>query len=146
MGFLDLIPPDTFLENLGISAFIFNQSEVTLSEIYGNLKIERIRLKNKMKEMVKLKLITVEKIAAKNDIKITSTETLGLFFEAFLEQINSEKSYERDITHKTVRKKRRRGKYDNVIIRATPQLAEFLDTTRFLVRSTENQLKKKGYI
>ena len=56
MGFLDLIPPDTFLENLGISAFNFNQSEVTLSEIHGNLKIERIRMKNKIKEMVKLKL------------------------------------------------------------------------------------------
>ncbi len=43
-------------------------------------------------------------------------------------------------------KKRRRGKYDNVIIRATPQLTEFFDTANSLVRSTENQLKKKGYI
>ncbi|KKL82791.1 hypothetical protein LCGC14_1981220 [marine sediment metagenome] len=28
MGFLDLMPPDTFLENLEISAFIFNKNEV----------------------------------------------------------------------------------------------------------------------
>ncbi len=55
--------------------------------------------------MVKLKLIKIEKIAAKNDIKITSTNTLGLFFEAFLEQINSEKRYERDVTHKDIGKK-----------------------------------------
>ena len=131
---------------MGISAFIFNQSEVALSEIHGNFKIERIRLKNKIKEMVKLKLIKIEKIAAKNDIKITSTNTLGLFFEAFLEQINSEKRSERDVTHKDIGKKCRRGKYDNVIIKATPPLAEFFDTANSLVRSTENQLKKKGYI
>ncbi|KKM91023.1 hypothetical protein LCGC14_1232750 [marine sediment metagenome] len=67
MRFLDLMPPDTFLENLGISAFIFNKSEVKLSEICGNYKIERIRLKNKIKEMVKLKLIKIEKIAKKNN-------------------------------------------------------------------------------
>ncbi|KKM80409.1 hypothetical protein LCGC14_1340130 [marine sediment metagenome] len=146
MGFLDLMLPDTFLENLELCAFIFNQSEVTLSEIYSSFKIKRIRLKNKIKEMIKLKLITIEKIAAENDIKITSTDTLGLLFEAFLEQVNSEKSYERDIIHKGIGKKRRRDKYDNIIIRSTPQLADFLETMHFLVRSTENQLKKKGYI
>jgi len=102
MGFLDLMPPDTFLENLEIFAFIFNHSEATLSEIHGNFKIERIRLKNKIKEMIKLKLIEIEKIASKNDIKITSTDTLGLFFEALFEQMNSEKSYERDFTHKDI--------------------------------------------
>jgi len=146
MGFLDLMPPDTFLENLGISAFIFNQSEVALSEIHGNFKIERIRLKNKIKEMVKLKLIKIEKIAAKNDIKITSTNTLGFFFKSFLEQIISKKRYEKDVSHKNIRKKRRRDKYDNVVIKSTPKLADFLETMHFFVRSTEKQLKKKGYI
>ncbi|KKM26522.1 hypothetical protein LCGC14_1583930 [marine sediment metagenome] len=146
MGFLDLLPPDTFLENLEISAFIFNQSEVTLSEICGNFKIERIRLKNKIKEMIKLKLIMIEKISAENDIKITSTDTLGLLFEAFLKQINSEKSCGREVTLNDIGKKYRRDKYDNVIIRATPQLADFLETMEFHVRSTENHLRKSGYI
>ena len=146
MGFLDLIPPDTFLENLGISAFIFNQSEVKLSEIHGNFKIESIRLKNKIKEMVKLKLIKIEKIAAKNDIKITSTNTLGLFFEAFLEEINTKKTYKQNCNNEVNRKVRRKDKFDNVLLKATPKLVEFVETTHFLVRSTEYQLKKKGYI
>ncbi len=146
MGFLDLMPPDMFLKNLEISALIFNRNEIRLSELYSKLKIERIRLKNKIKEMVKLKLITVKKIVAENDIKITATVNLGVFFEAFFEEVNTKKSYERKVNNTDKRKKHRRKKLDNVILKATPKLVEFVETTYSIVRSTETQLKKKGYI
>ena len=146
MGFLDLMPSDMFLKNLEISALIFNRNEIRLSELYSKLKIERIRLKNKIKEMVKLKLITVKKIVAENDIKITATVNLGVFFEAFFEEVNTKKSYERKVNNKDKRKRHRRNKLDNVILKATPKLVEFVETTYYIVRSTETQLKKKGYI
>ena len=146
MGFLDLMPPDMFLQNLEISAFIFNHSEIRLSELHSKFKIERIRLKNKMKDMVKLKLITVKKIVVENNLKITATTTLGIFFKAFFEKINTEKTYERKVNNEVNRKKHRRNKFDNVLLKATPKLVEFVETTNFLVRSTENQLMKKGYI
>lgn len=146
MEFLGLIPSDTFIENLEISAFIFNQGEVKLSEISCKFKIERIRLKNKIKEMIQLKLIKIEKIATKNDIKITSTYNLGVLFEAFLGQINSEKPYELNRNNKDKRKRFRGDKYDSVILRATTKLADFLETMHFLVRSTEKELKKRGYL
>ena len=82
MGFLDLIPLDVFLENLKITTFIFNQTEGTLSEIQKNFQIEKLRLKNKIREMVKLKIITIKKVASENDIKITATEKIGHFLES----------------------------------------------------------------
>ena len=82
MGFLDLIPLDTFLENLEITTFIFNRSGVTLSEIQKNFQTERLRLKNKVREMIKLKIITIKKIASENDIIITATEKIRHFLES----------------------------------------------------------------
>ncbi len=82
MGFLDLIPLDTFLENLEITTFIFNRNGVTLSEIQKNFQTERLRLKNKVREMIKLKIITIKKIASENDIIITATEKIGHFLES----------------------------------------------------------------
>ncbi|HDZ17997.1 hypothetical protein LCGC14_1828950 [marine sediment metagenome] len=77
MGFLDLMPLDIFLENSALSTFIFNQNEVTLSEIFNNFDIDKIRLKNKIKEMVKLNLITIKKIAEEHDLKIIATDKLS---------------------------------------------------------------------
>ncbi|KKN26764.1 hypothetical protein LCGC14_0871460 [marine sediment metagenome] len=72
MDFLDLRHP----ENMTLSFFIFNQNEVTLSDIVNKLKIERIRLKNKIKEMIKLNLVTIKKVADEHDLKVTSIAKL----------------------------------------------------------------------
>jgi len=71
------MPLDIFLENSALSTFIFNQNEVTLSEIFNNFDIDKIRLKNKIKEMVKLNLITIKKIAEEHDLKIIATDKLS---------------------------------------------------------------------
>jgi len=72
VDFLDLRHP----ENMTLSFFIFNQNEVTLSDIVNKLKIERIRLKNKIKEMIKLNLVTIKKVADEHDLKVTSIAKL----------------------------------------------------------------------
>ncbi|HEC39965.1 MAG TPA: MarR family transcriptional regulator [bacterium] len=76
MDFLDLRHP----ENMTLSFFIFNQNEVTLSDIVNKLKIERIRLKNKIKEMIKLNLVTIKKVADEHDLKVTSIAKLSDLF------------------------------------------------------------------
>jgi len=76
VDFLDLRHP----ENMTLSFFIFNQNEVTLSDIVNKLKIERIRLKNKIKEMIKLNLVTIKKVADEHDLKVTSIAKLSDLF------------------------------------------------------------------
>lgn len=137
MDFLNPLQPDKFIEELSLSAYIFNNSEVRLSEVLVAFKIEKVTLDNKIKEMKELGLIEVEAIPKERDTKITATDELGFLFKILLEDAHYEgdSNHPKEISNNNKNKKSKRKKGDNALYAPTPKLTNFLGAIDYYVRS-----------
>jgi len=152
LDFLDL--QETILE-LGILAYIFKREKCTPLELIDKFDLSTKDLKKKLKIMRKLKIIKVLKLKEKdfNSLIVQATEHLGIFFKKLYDQARSEKTIKSEnenqyyiLEEKSGSTEEKIKKREDFTITATPLFIELMDTIDYIIKSTEEKLREKGYL